>query len=121
TMQAFANGASQVHVRSTGLAATESITSKANNEAITNLRLGNETNDGLSTLTPAEQVDRWTGPFANADRLSFTCEPSALVWPSIYWACSNQIGLHLVAGLSQWNYQGSGDPANNTNMEVYVR
>lgn len=121
TMQAFANAASQVHIRSTGLAATESVTSKANNEAITNLRAGNQTNEGLFGLTPVEQVDRWTGPFAVADRLSFTCATDTIVWPSVYWACGNQVGLHVIGTLSQWNYNNVGSAAENVNMEVYVR
>jgi hypothetical protein len=120
TMISLANGASQVHIRSTGLAATESVTSKANMEPITNLRLGAVVNTGLEGLTPAEQVDRWTGIFAIADRLSFGCATNSQAWPGVYWACGNGSGLHLVTNNSRWDWQG-GDTTQNLDLEVYVR
>lgn len=119
TMQAFATLAKQVHVRSTGLAATESITSVADMEPIANLRLGKVSNDGMQGFTRADQVARWTGPFAVEDRLWFDCMGVA-AWPDIYWACDNQIGLHLVGPHSRWNWMG-GDTTQNQDMEVYLR
>lgn len=118
TMKSFATAASQVHLRSTGKAATESITSKANNETIVNLRAGAVVNEGL---TGTDQIDRWTGPFAIPARLQFSCATSSLGWPSVYWACGNFNGLHLVSALSMWDYNVAGNPGENIDMEVYVR
>lgn len=117
TMKAIANLSSKVHLRTAGLAATESITSLADNEVITNLRAGYVVNEGLAG---AAQVDRWAGPFANADRLSFTCPTSMSPWPSVYWACGNQIGLHLVSTHARWDWQ-AGNTGANLEMQVYVR
>jgi hypothetical protein len=120
TMQSFANAATQVHLRTKGLAATESITSKANNEIIANLRLGNLANEGLAALSAADKVDRWTGPFANTARLDFSGATNSQVWPSVYWANSNNVGLHLVTTNSVWTF-ANGDPNANVDMEVYLR
>lgn len=117
TMKALANVASKVHLRTTGLAATESITSLADNEIITNLRAGYVVNEGL---VGAAQVDRWAGPFAIADRLTFSCPTNSAVWPSVYWACGNTIGLHLVQTHARWDWQG-GNTGANLEMQVYVR
>jgi hypothetical protein len=120
TMEALATAGTQVHIRSTGLAATESITSKANMEPIVNLRTGLLTNEGLLALTPQEQTDRWTGTFAITDRLGFSCPTAGNGWPSVYHACGNQIGLHIVTDHARWDWQG-GDATKNLDMEVYVR
>jgi len=120
TMVALADGASQVHLRSTGLAATESVTSKPDMEPIVDLRAGIVINASMLGLTPAQQVDRFTGPFANAARLEFGCAASTATWPSLYWGCNNTQGLHLVSTHSRWNWL-NGDVAQNVAMEAYVR
>lgn len=117
TMKALANLSSKVHLRTTGLAATESITSLADNEIITNLRAGYVVNEGL---VGAAQVDRWGGPFAIADRLTFSCPTNTAVWPNVYWACGNFTGLHLMTAHSRWDWQ-AGNTGANIEMQVYVR
>lgn len=115
-MQALANGASQVHIRTQDNVDKESITSQPDNEVIANLRLGHVLNVGLDTLPADQQVARWTGPNAVAARLSFECLTTAGAWPDVYWACGNQHGFHLIGTQSRWNYSGS-----NEILEVYVR
>ena len=121
TMEALAMGGTQVHLRSTGLAATESITSKANMEPIVNLRAGYLANEGLLNFTPQEQTDRWTGTFAVTDRLGFSCATAGNVaWPNIYHACGNPIGVHVIGDHARWDWQ-NGNTTLNLDMEVYVR
>ncbi len=120
TMVAIANASSQLHLRSAGNP-LESVTSVAENEIIANMRAGLVANAGLHALTAEEQVARWTGPFANADRLADpNCDLGATLYPNIYWAACNGLGIHLVSSLSTWSYD-SGDPTANVGMEVYLR
>lgn len=116
----IANMSSQVHVRSTGKAATESITSKPNNEIIANLKNLLVLNEGLYLQPAQTQVDLWTGPFATAQYVSFSCATTTALYPDIFWACNNTTGLHLVGPYSVWDW-ADADTSFNIDMEAYVR
>jgi hypothetical protein len=118
--RALAANGTQVHIRTEGLAATESITSVVNGIAIVRLR------EGLLLHYDAPEVNadpptEWTGPFAtDSSRLWYACSyppfGSTLGnYPNIYHTCNNVDGLHLVNTASAWT-QGAG-----TSLEVYVR
>lgn len=119
TMQLLATLSSQVHLRTAGAAATDSITSTANSEPIANLRQGLLANQGLYGLSGADQASRWTGPLADESHLSFSC-PISGGYPAFYWACGNVDGLHVTSNVAVWRWQG-GSPANNLNLEIYLR
>ncbi len=131
TAQALALAASQVHLRTTGQAATRSITSVPETQPIINLRALHTLN-AYTTINGPGSPDTskyWTGPFAqDASLLWFDCglQPhtsSEGAYPQIYWACDNggpPGGLHLTGPHSRWQWQG-GDTGKNEPMEVYVR
>ncbi len=116
-MQALATISAQVHIRSPGSAATASVTSVASGTAIANLRQLAIV-DQLSDPTP--EYTNWFGPNADDDHLDFSCDTSGQGYPSIYWACGNGDGTHIVGTNSRWHWDG-GDTTQNTSMEVYVR
>jgi hypothetical protein len=109
----FANAATQVHVRSANDAANNSITSIPNNVIIRNLRALVVVNEGVDESTA---YALWTGPNAIAERLNYGCPTESRPWPSIYWACNNARGLHLIENWSMWVWNTGNVP-----MEVYVR
>jgi hypothetical protein len=120
--QALAVVGSQVHIRTAGLIATESITSVPGGLAIQNLRNGIVLNAGQLLTSSADSPSAfWTGPFAvDSTHLWHTCGPSPwggldLPYPSIYWACNNGGGMHITATGSAWT------ATSGTSMEVYVR
>lgn len=120
TAKALATLSSQVHVRSTNQQAAESITSTADSTPILNLRQGLLLNEGLSAAGAAAQTALWTGPLADQSHLSFNCNTASVAYPSVYWACGNGNGMHLISTHARWTWQG-GNTNNNVDMEVYVR
>lgn len=120
-LSALALGASQVHVRTPGAAATESVTSVADAEPIQNLRQRLVANEGLLGLTAAEQAARWTGPFATPERLGFTCATAGAGYPAVYWACGNTEGLHLIGAHSRWIWVRNDPAALNVPLETWLR
>ncbi|PKN54776.1 MAG: hypothetical protein CVU56_24675, partial [Deltaproteobacteria bacterium HGW-Deltaproteobacteria-14] len=112
-MQALAWRASQVHIRTTGQAATRSATSTADTLAIRNLRSGRILNLGLATSTGASPTTAgWSGPMVPASTWHGCAVSGA--WPEIWWACNNGAGLHLTGSCTWTN--GAAEP-----MQVYVR
>ncbi len=128
SVEALAQGATAVHVRtaSLGSAPTTFITS-ATPYAIQNLQQGNILNAGnLINDTAAEQEAQWTvvgdpgGVSPPGSDLWFNCSVAANPsWPNVYWACDNQNGFHLMGSWSTWNYMYDQSP--KTPMEVYLR
>ena len=81
---------------------------------VANLRGHRLLNDG----TNGTATD-WTGPrLANLTWVpSAPCTVSSGGFPSIYWACNNGGGLHVVADAARWDYSAKKqDP-----LEVFVR
>jgi Fibrinogen beta and gamma chains, C-terminal globular domain len=127
--QALALGAIDLHIRTPFADPANSgdagyITSIAPGDggpsfAIRNLRAGRVANANGDGGFAAD----WSGPNANLARLSFSntggfCSPlNTTPYPQIYWACLNQIGLHLGLTIVKWNFASPADEA----MEVYVR
>ncbi len=112
TMQLIANASTRVHIRTTGQAATRSFTTVASSTPIVNLRLGRQLEHGDSNVTLAD----YTGPFATAARIGFIGPCPVNNWPTVYHACGNQNGLHLVLAEAKWDYQTANEP-----MQVYVK
>ncbi|HEV3189505.1 MAG TPA: carbohydrate-binding protein, partial [Polyangiaceae bacterium] len=113
TVKALAGLSSQVHVRTPGMAGTQSITSVANSSPIVHLRAGNILND----LGDSQQYQNWTGPYATAAYLNFSCATTGYTWPSVYWACGNGSGTTIVTSWSEWKWSDNAKEA----FEVYVR
>jgi lysophospholipase L1-like esterase len=113
TVKALAALSAQVHIRTPGMASTQSITSLANSSPIVHLRAGNILND----LADSQQHQNWTGPFATAAYLDFSCATAGYTWPSVYWACGNASGLTLVTAWSEWKFSDNAKAP----FEVYVR
>lgn len=121
-VQALANVSTQVHIRTEGLVATESITSPPNALAIRNLRTLDLLNRGQTLMGPGDDPSAfWTGPrAADSTFLWHTCGPDPHggpnpPYPNIYWACNNGGGIHITTTGSAWTSTAG------TNMEVYVR
>ena len=79
---------------------------------------------GLNVGGDGGFATEWTGPNANGTRLDYVnsggCSGvESQVYPALYWACDNPLGLHLAAGASRWIYDTGSTP--NEAMEVYVR
>ncbi|MEZ4263202.1 MAG: fibrinogen-like YCDxxxxGGGW domain-containing protein [Polyangiaceae bacterium] len=118
-LTALAAISSQAHLRTHATAATRSITSKPGSPPITRLGALGMLESGPSG--PAN-VNDWTGPFADAPHLTFTCATSAGAWPSVYQACGTN-GIHLWTGQgghSRWRWSG-GNRTLNEPMELFVR
>ncbi len=113
TVKALASLSSQVHIRTPGLASTKSITSVASSSPIVHLRAGNILND----LGDSQQYQNWTGPYATAAYLNFSCATTGYTWPSVYWACGNGSGTTIVTSWSEWKWSDNAKEA----FEVYVR
>ena len=115
TVEALAAVSTQVHIRTPGMASTQSITSIAHSPPIVHLRAGQILN---SVKDP--QYQNWTGPYATPGYLDFTCTgmpPSLNYWPNVYWACGNNTGLTLEGSSSEWEWSDDTDEP----FEVYVR
>jgi len=117
-VQRLAQQAQRVHIRTAGLASTQSITSVANALPIQNLRNLQAVNrssaingPGVSTGVLATE---WTGPYATVARLWSQLGDDP--YPSIFWAANNFDGLHLNSGNSCWVSFCTG-----VNLEVYVK
>ena len=112
---------SQIHIRSAGLAASESITSRPDSLPIQNLRALKIVNTNSGMYSPTATVTDWTGPYAMASRLWHTCGippyENLRSYPDIWWSCNNGSGLQIVAVYSGWN----AEPTQNRAMEVYLR
>ena len=122
TMQVLANLSAQVHVRTPGAASTQSITSVAGGGAITSI-VGVLLEDSPDRSPgPGPEHTNWTqGPRSTTARtLDFSCDTSGNSYPSIFWACGNGNGTHLITVNSRWNWDG-GDTTQNINMEAYLR
>ena len=112
--QALAQTATQVHIRSAGLAASQSITSVAANQFITNLQNGVQLSSN-QTYSAAS----WTGPYNAALYTAFDSTCTADAWPAVYRACGHG-GLMLAGNDTRWQDNG-GSLYGNTALEVYVR
>ena len=116
TVEALALVSEQVHIRTPGMASTQSVTSIAKSSPIVHLRAG----EILNSLSDSQQYENWTGVYAIPPYLDFTCTgtPSSInYWPSVYWACGNTTGLTLASMWSEWEWTGPGGQP----FEVYVR
>src|SRR5258706_16279139 len=78
-VMAIAAASTQVHIRTTGLQATESVTSIASAAPIVHLRAGQLVDQSGD---PSPERTLWTGPFADALHLDFTCANYNLPWPN---------------------------------------
>lgn len=117
TVQALANRSAQVHIRTKDQAATRSATATRHTLAITNLRNARMVNEGMPVSTAgAPTAQNWSGPMVPGN-LWTGCTVANLTWPSVYHACGNGSGLHLIGNSSQCGW------VDNTreNMEVFVR
>jgi large repetitive protein len=131
TVEALANLSTQVHVRSPvpqgidpPLEFVESVAG-AETQVIQNLRAGLLLNANIDPNNNALQESFWTASSSNTipgnqpdsiSIVSFSCGVGES-WPSVYHACGNGFGWHLVDTTSKWK-----DTANaNTALETYVR
>jgi hypothetical protein len=112
-MQDLADISEQVHIRTTGNAATESVTTIPDTLPLENLR------DGIMLHWGSWSIDHWSGPLATNYYLGFSCANWNDTWPAIYQTCGRQ-GIHLARQHSRWEWQ-SGNTSLNLAMEVYVR
>lgn len=129
-VSALANSSNQIHIRTKNLQATESITTSvvpggkfAPNHPIVNLRKGALLNANSNMLSSDSTVEYWEGPFASdASRLWNSCADQQPGYPNLYWACGNQLGLHLLrqdgnqTPQSRWGFDDPEVP-----LEVYLR
>jgi len=110
----------QIHIRTTGMASTRSMTSNVDELPILNLRNGDVLNLGSSMTSPSSPVAYWTGPQAATSALLWSgCSVEASAgYPQLYWACNNPGGLHLApgVGICAWSYDAGEEP-----MQVFVR
>jgi len=106
-VRALAISGTQVHIRTAGLVATQSVTSTPNTGPIVNLRAG-------QILSRGGTAAMWTGPFS-ANMFIADVVLDTLTYPDIYWARGNAAGLHLNSFARGWT------ETNVSNMEVYVR
>jgi hypothetical protein len=106
----LATGTTQVHVRTTGLAATRSVTSVASAAPIVNLRNGQKLNIANYVRTD------YTGPLALVNLDTQGCAPNPKAWPDVYHACGNGTGTHLLFTSSTWANGSANEP-----MQVYVK
>jgi hypothetical protein len=127
SVQSLANVSHQTHIRTTGMAATRSITSVPDTQPIVNLRQGLILNTQAVVPFGGSAAAYWTGPFADASHLAFDCGVSpfgpvtpATSYPNIYWACDDGAGFHLLDVHSRFVWQG-GNTALNEPLQVYVR
>ncbi|MBL8716830.1 MAG: hypothetical protein JNL79_12585 [Myxococcales bacterium] len=105
----LAANAKQVHVRTTGAAATRSVTTVADSQPILNLRAGRKLNAASYALAD------YTGPLALAANLNATCASTPKGWPDVFHACGNSAGTHLLGATSSWTFT-TPEP-----MQVYVK
>lgn len=130
-VKALATVSGQVHIRSRGDAANQSVTSKPGTQPILNLRAGHIL--GFGQPTSPEQD--WTGPYADAAHLAYDAvaiarEPgnaqnpnhdgcgaaaASCPWPAVYWAF-NDSGMHFFGDVRMWLYGAAPSP-----LEIYVR
>lgn len=132
-VQALADGATQVHIRTpfgddvdpeTGADGIWITSGEAAVEVIENLRDLRIINAGLKD-DGDEAHQFFTGPNAVLERLNYSSVGACLgfeddeSYPSVYWACGNPFGLHLKGDgyATRWN-QNSAEP---DAMEVWIR
>jgi hypothetical protein len=121
SMEALANDATAVHIRTAAGAGppTTYVTSVTAVE-VQNMAAGNCANAGAALLadTKAEQEAQWNvvaGGNLVVGSMWFNCAVPE-TWPSVYHACGNGAGFHLVTNKSTWNFSKP-----NIAMEVYLR
>jgi hypothetical protein len=107
-VQALAQNAQSVQIRTSGATVTEYITS-VDPQVILNLR-------ALETLNQETTAESWIGPFADEAHLEQTgaCEGGTM-YPNIFEACGNADGLHLLDTFTGWSL------AAQVPIEVYIR
>jgi hypothetical protein len=115
-VKALAAISTQVHIRTPGLATSQSVTSIANRAPILNLRAGMMVDVGFDS-TPAHTL--WTGPYADASHLDYSCSNTNAAWPNVYQACGTN-GLHIWRQHARWSWSG-GNASLNTAFETYTR
>lgn len=115
TFTALSNGSREVHMRTAGQAATQSITSYPLTVPIFNLR------SQLSLVAKFAEISDsdYYGPYATPDHIDSTCANTQGPFPSLYQACGTN-GIHLEGTSSRWNWN-SGNNATNVSMEFYLR
>lgn len=115
-VKALAAISTQVHIRTPGLATTQSVTSIPNAAPILHLRAGVMVDVGVDTI-PEHAL--WTGPYADASHLDFSCANANAAWPNVYQACGTD-GMHIWLQHARWNWSG-GNASLNTAFEIYTR
>jgi hypothetical protein len=130
-VQALANGATQVHIRTHFDAGVDPrtgnggqwITSRVEaSKVIENLRDLHVINRGLWDEGDSPQTF-FTGSSGERARLWYKpgyCDPlieELGLYPAIYWACGNELGLHIYQSEAAWNR----DDTVNDAIEVWVR
>ncbi|MEZ4403655.1 MAG: fibrinogen-like YCDxxxxGGGW domain-containing protein [Kofleriaceae bacterium] len=110
---ALAVVSTQVHIRTEGMP-DDSVTSVPGAAPIEHLRAGRIVNASTAATASA-----WIG--ARVGRLTYSCDKSATLYPSIYWACGNATGLHLMSSGTQRRSRWIFNAATDDRLEVYVR
>lgn len=117
-MTALASVSNRVHVRSTASPPAVYVTSKSV-VPMTNLRNGALLNQGVAFGSGVRLQYDVVGQSAAV--LDYSCNISA-TWPSVYHACNNASGFHLVGDGSKWVFNlGGNPPVNNIPLEVYLQ
>jgi hypothetical protein len=115
TALAMFQAARETHLRSTGLAATQSMTSYPLTQPMLNLR----NNRALDSVFSQTSDSDWYGPYADPGHIDTTCQNTPGPFPDLYQACGTD-GLHLLGPHSRWNWSG-GATWLNVSMEFYIR
>lgn len=110
TMQALANAATQVHMRTTG-DTSRSATTVANTPPIEHLRAGQ-----ILDYNGDYDLSWYTGPFAQDQYLLHMGCTGSATWPAVYHACGNASGLHILPDAYAWVFLLRPEA-----MQVYVR
>jgi hypothetical protein len=119
TLELLALLSSQVHMRTPSDPTNQSITSIAGSIPIQNLRQGHFLPYGINPNDFATAVGQWSGPFADASHLGYTCTNNSQSYPDLYQACGTD-GIHVQGANSRWNWAG-GNTGLNQPMDTYVR
>lgn len=116
-VSALANRSSRVHARTAGNSG-RSVTSGSDTTPIRNLRNGKVLNlnvpFGFGVGSPARSL--WTVVGLDESILDYSCNPSQ-DWPTVYHACNNGNGWHLLGDTSSWDLNGLDEES----QEVYVK
>lgn len=108
---ALANISQQVHIRTAGVP-SDSVTTRPGTTPIQNLRIGRML---YTSVAQARVATDFFG--ARLAEVGVGCQQANVGYPSIYHACDNAAGLHLITDTSKWAvFLGPSDP-----LEVWVR